>query len=101
VRLKLALPISQIERSKVQGSVLFSGGNELRVVPQSPQLSRLRGSVAFSETGFQLNAVQARALGGDVRLEGACARRRPRSRRAGAAAARQRRGSAPRAAPGR
>lgn len=70
VKLKLALPIAQIERSKVQGSVAFTGGNDLRVVPQAPQLSRLRGSVAFSDTGFQLNGVQARALGGDVRLEG-------------------------------
>lgn len=70
VKLKLALPIAQIERSKVQGSVSFTGNNDLRVVPQAPQLSRLRGSVAFSDTGFQLNGVQARALGGDVRLEG-------------------------------
>ena len=70
VKLKLALPIAQIERSKVQGSVSFTGNNDLRVVPQAPQLSRLRGSVAFSDTGFQLNGVQARALGGEVRLEG-------------------------------
>ncbi|MDD0810904.1 YhdP family protein [Curvibacter sp. RS43] len=70
VKLKLSLPISQIERTKVQGSVAFTGSNDLRIAPQAPGLSRLRGSVAFSETGFQLNNVQGRALGGDLKLEG-------------------------------
>jgi uncharacterized protein YhdP len=33
-------------------------------------LARARGTVLFSEKGFQLVGVQARALGGDLRLEG-------------------------------
>ena len=68
-RLRLTLPISDIAKSKVQGSVTLAG-NELRITPDTPTLSRVRGVVQFTETGFSLNAVQAQALGGAVRLEG-------------------------------
>jgi uncharacterized protein (TIGR02099 family) len=69
LRLKLALPIAQIERSTVLGTVTLAG-NDVQVSPDSPVLSRARGAVTFSEKGFSLSGVQARALGGDVRLEG-------------------------------
>lgn len=69
VKLRLALPLAKIEQSKVQGSVAFSG-NELQVATGVPVLSRVRGSVTFSERGFALVGVQARALGGDVRVDG-------------------------------
>lgn len=68
-QLRLSLPISDINKSKVQGSVALAG-NELRIAPDTPTLSRVRGSVQFTESGFALNAVQAQALGGAVRLEG-------------------------------
>ncbi|MFN7152572.1 MAG: YhdP family protein [Acidovorax sp.] len=68
-QLRLSLPISDINKSKVQGSVTLAG-NELRITPDTPALSRVRGVVQFSETGFSLNNVQAQALGGSVRLEG-------------------------------
>lgn len=68
-RLRLTLPISDIAKSKVQGSVTLAG-NELRITPDTPTLSRVRGVVQFTESGFSLNAVQAQALGGAVRLEG-------------------------------
>ncbi len=68
-QLRLSLPISDINKSKVQGSVTLAG-NELRITPDTPALSRVRGVVQFSETGFSLNNVQAQALGGGVRLEG-------------------------------
>ncbi len=68
-QLRLALPISDIHKSKVQGSVTLAG-NELRITPDTPALSRVRGAVQFSETGFALSNVQALALGGNVRLEG-------------------------------
>lgn len=67
--LKLHLPTLHMERSKVQGEVALSG-NTLQLMPEVPALSQLRGNVQFSETGFQLSGVQARALGGDVRIEG-------------------------------
>ncbi|HYF42724.1 MAG TPA: AsmA-like C-terminal region-containing protein, partial [Ramlibacter sp.] len=45
-------------------------GNDLQVTPDSPALSRARGTVAFTEKGFQVTGAQARALGGEVRIEG-------------------------------
>lgn len=68
-QLRLALPISEIHKSKVQGSVVLSG-NEVRITPDTPPLSRARGTVQFTESGFSLTAMQAQALGGAVRLEG-------------------------------
>ncbi|WP_298212136.1 YhdP family protein [Acidovorax sp.] len=70
LQLRLALPISELQKSKVQGSVTLAGNNDLRIRPDTPPLSRVRGAVQFSETGFSLSNVQAQALGGPVRLEG-------------------------------
>ncbi|WP_298930133.1 YhdP family protein [uncultured Ramlibacter sp.] len=69
VVLKLALPLATLERSRVQGSVTLAG-NDMQLSPDSPMLSRARGVVGFSEQGFSLAGTQARALGGDVRIEG-------------------------------
>jgi uncharacterized protein (TIGR02099 family) len=69
LKLKLGLPIADIEKSTVRGSVALAG-NDVRITPDIPLLGRARGVVDFSEKGFSLNAVQARMLGGDVRLEG-------------------------------
>ena len=69
VQLRLALPISEIHKSKVQGSVTLAG-NEVRITPDTPTLTRARGVVQFSDTGFTLSNVQAQALGGAVRLDG-------------------------------
>jgi uncharacterized protein (TIGR02099 family) len=69
LRLALDLPIAHIDRSRVQGSVTLAG-NDVQISPESPPLARSRGVVNFSETGFTLANVQARALGGDIRLDG-------------------------------
>jgi uncharacterized protein (TIGR02099 family) len=69
LRLRLAVPLAQTERSTVQGGVTFAG-NDLQLTPDVPVLSRLRGTVSFTEGGYTLSGVQGRALGGDVRLEG-------------------------------
>ncbi|MBL0421191.1 TIGR02099 family protein [Ramlibacter sp. AW1] len=69
VRLRLALPLAHLADSKVQGSVVLSG-NELRLRPDVPALSRTRGTVAFHEGGFSIAGAQARALGGEVRIDG-------------------------------
>ena len=68
-RLRLVLPILTIEKSKVQGSVTLSG-NDVRITPDSPMLERARGVVSFTESGFTLSGVQARILGGEMRLDG-------------------------------
>lgn len=69
VRLKLELPVANPDKSKLQGSVTLAG-NDIRITPDSPLLSRSRGAVNFTERGFSLAGTQARALGGDVRVEG-------------------------------
>ncbi|MDD2881569.1 MAG: YhdP family protein [Rhodoferax sp.] len=69
IKLKLALPIAQLDKSTVQGSVVLAG-NDVHVTPDSPKLFNARGAINFSQTGFTLTGVQARMLGGDARLEG-------------------------------
>ena len=68
-KVKLAIPLEHAEKSTVQGSVTL-GANDFQFAPNVPRLSRAKGVVAFSETGFTLAGLQARALGGDVRLDG-------------------------------
>ena len=67
--LRLSLPLNNIDKTKVQGSVTLPG-NDVQFSPETPQLSRLKGMVTFSEAGFNVPSAQARMLGGDVRLEG-------------------------------
>jgi uncharacterized protein (TIGR02099 family) len=68
-KLALTLPMDQLDKSKAQGSVVFAD-NALQVIPGTPVLNRMRGTLQFSEQGFQLKAVQAQLLGGDATLEG-------------------------------
>ena len=69
VDLNLLLPMKDLSRSQVQGTVTLAG-NDIQITPDTPLLSRARGAVQFSDRGFQLAGVQARALGGDLRLDG-------------------------------
>jgi uncharacterized protein (TIGR02099 family) len=69
VRLALDLPIATLEKSTVRGAVTLAG-NDVQITPDTPMLARARGVVTFSERGFALAGAQAKALGGDVRLEG-------------------------------
>jgi uncharacterized protein (TIGR02099 family) len=68
-KLKLTLPIATLNKSTVQGSVTLLG-NDIQMTPDTPKLTRSRGVVNFSESGFAIVGGQARMLGGDVRLEG-------------------------------
>jgi len=68
-KLALTLPINHLDKSKVQGSVVFAD-NALQVIPGTPVLNRTRGTLQFSEKGFELKAVQAQLLGGDATLNG-------------------------------
>lgn len=68
-RFKLGLPLAGLERTTVQGAINLLG-NDLQVRLDTPRLSRARGAIAFSESGFSVANVQARALGGEVRIEG-------------------------------
>jgi uncharacterized protein (TIGR02099 family) len=68
-KLKLLLPISHLAASTLQGSVSLAG-NDLQVMPDTPRLTRVRGVINYNQSGFSLAGVQARALGGDARLDG-------------------------------
>ena len=68
-KLALTLPIDQLETSKVQGQVVFAD-NALQIMPGTPVLNRARGTLQFTQQGFQLKAVQAQLLGGDAVLDG-------------------------------
>jgi uncharacterized protein (TIGR02099 family) len=69
VDLHLRLPLADLAHSQVQGSVTLPG-NDVQISPDTPLLARARGAVHFSDKGFQLAGVQARALGGELRLDG-------------------------------
>lgn len=68
-KLKLDLPIADINKSQVAGSVSLPG-NDVQISPDTPKLTRARGVVNYTHTGFSLAGVQARLLGGDARLDG-------------------------------
>ena len=67
--LQLNLPLNNIDKTKVQGSVTLPG-NDVQFSLETPPLSRLKGIVNFTEAGFNVVSAQARLLGGDVRFEG-------------------------------
>ncbi|WP_233255025.1 YhdP family protein [Limnohabitans sp. T6-5] len=69
-RLKLSLPLQALHNTKVQGSVVLTG-NDLRITPAMPTLSKAQGTLQFTENGLGLQGVQARWLGGPVRIDGA------------------------------
>lgn len=68
-KLRLSLPIRDVNKTKVQGSVGFLG-NDLRISPQSPQFGALKGQLTYSETGFNVASAQGRMLGGEIRFSG-------------------------------
>ncbi|VTU38156.1 YhdP family protein [Variovorax sp. RA8] len=69
-RLRLELPLSAMDKAKVQASVALAD-NDIQILPEAPTLGQARGTLSFTEGGFSLAGVQARALGGALRIEGA------------------------------
>jgi len=69
LKLKLTLPLTQIDRTRVLGSVQFLG-NDLQFTPDTPNLSRIKGSLNFTESGFALQNMQAKILGVDAKIDG-------------------------------
>ncbi|MFM7332461.1 MAG: YhdP family protein [Brachymonas sp.] len=69
-KLRLLLPIEDLSRSRVQGTVTLPG-NDLQYSAQTPILQQARGLILFNERGFTVRDATARALGGDLRLEAA------------------------------
>jgi uncharacterized protein (TIGR02099 family) len=69
VALQLDLPLFNLERSKVLGSVTLTD-SDVQVTPDSPLLARSRGLITFSENGFAVKDAQVRIYGGEAKLEG-------------------------------
>lgn len=69
LKLGLELPLADLERSTVQGSVLLAG-NDVRLAPGTPLLAGAKARVAFSHKGFSVSGGGARVLGGDASFEG-------------------------------
>ena len=66
---RLSLPLYAVARTSVRGTVQFNG-NDVRITPESPLLSRATGTLDFSEQGFAVSDAQARLYGGDLRFDG-------------------------------
>ncbi|MBH2010073.1 MAG: TIGR02099 family protein [Xanthomonadaceae bacterium] len=68
-RFRLRLPINDIDKSTVEGSVTLPG-NDVKFVPEAPLLAQFKGVVNVTDQGFTVAGAQARLLGGDVRIDG-------------------------------
>jgi uncharacterized protein (TIGR02099 family) len=68
-RFALQLPLLDLPSTRVQGSVQFDG-NDLRMLPGTPWLNKLRGTLHFNENGFEVHQLQATLLGGPAVIDG-------------------------------
>jgi uncharacterized protein (TIGR02099 family) len=69
VQFRLNLPLYDITRTAVSGTVAFAG-NDVQISPDSPLLGRATGTLAFSERGFSIAGARAQLYGGEARFEG-------------------------------
>ncbi len=75
--LELAIPLLHPEQAKVRGQVQLGGSPagvpanvQLRLRPDLPPFAQLNGPLRYDEQGVQLQRLQARFLGGELRLTG-------------------------------
>jgi uncharacterized protein (TIGR02099 family) len=68
-RFALQLPLLDLANTRVQGSVQFDG-NDLRMLPGTPWLNQLKGTLQFNERGFEVRQLQATLLGGPALIDG-------------------------------
>lgn len=69
LQLKLEFPLDQLDTSTVRGQLVLAG-NDLKLSPGLPGLTRARGVVHFTEQGLAIAGGSARLLGGEVTAEG-------------------------------
>jgi uncharacterized protein YhdP len=76
--LALHIPLKNTEATTVKGKVLFNN-TTLRIRPDIPILSQTKGTLTFSEQGFNVDQAKAQVLGGaatiNATLQGAGAQR--------------------------
>lgn len=68
--LKLTMPIEDPAKLRLAGQFQFIN-NEIRLDEGLPQLSKVNGTLAFSESGLTLRAIRGEALGGPFSVAGA------------------------------
>lgn len=71
--LQLSIPLLDPDKAQVQGQLQLGGGAtglQLRLRPDLPPFAQLRGPLSFRDKGVQLQRLQARFLGGELRLGG-------------------------------
>jgi len=68
-RFALQLPLLDLDSTRVQGSVQFNGNN-LQMMPGTPWLNNLHGTLQFNESGFEVRQLQAMLLGGPAVIDG-------------------------------
>ncbi|HVK33812.1 MAG TPA: YhdP family protein [Burkholderiaceae bacterium] len=69
LKLALELPLADLDRSTVQGSVLLAG-NDLRLTPGAPLLGNAKARIGFTQKALTVAGGSARVLGGDTSFEG-------------------------------
>jgi len=65
---RLALPLTQLDQTTVDGGILFSG-NTVGFGGTIPALSQVQGRLDFSDRGFVLRDLKGMFLGGPIALE--------------------------------
>ncbi len=68
LKLRLVLPVLNLDNTKVQGTVTLLG-NDVHFSSVVPPAARARGAITFNETGLGVASVQGQFLGGEARLE--------------------------------
>ena len=68
-KLRLELPLEAMDKTKLQAAIALAD-NELQLAAGAPALTQARGTLNFTENGFSLAGVQARGLGGAMRIDG-------------------------------
>lgn len=74
VPLRLTVPLMDVDRTTVRGKVVFDGGR-VRLRPDAPELSGLKGALGFTDEGVSAEGLQGRFLGGPLRASGELTRR--------------------------
>lgn len=69
LKLAIDLPLGDLDRGTVQGSVLLPG-NDVRITRSTPLLAGAKARVAFTHKGFTVAGGSARVYGGEAHFDG-------------------------------
>ena len=73
LRLKLVLPLQQLDAARVEGEYRFAG-NSVQFLPGLPPLERASGTISFSERSVSISETSGRIFGGPIALNGMASR---------------------------